>query len=241
MKKIKNPNDIVESFVSDYRTVFNETLVSVVLYGSAVTHEYKPGKSDINIVVILSDNSISNIKLCQKIQKKWSEFRVTTPFYMTPDFIIKASDTYPLEFIDIRSNYRVLFGEDLFQKMEFQSEHIRLQCERELRGFSLHLKRAYIEFAQDKTQLSKLLKTSISRIIPIFKGLLVLKTRVIPKSKADIISAIEDCYNLGASILSRIYLSDAKKLVQQHVMIFESYTQIIDSLINSIDNKKGSA
>lgn len=235
MKKIKNPHDIIDAFVSDYKSVFEERLISIVMYGSAVTHEYKPRESDINTVIIVSDNSIAQISKCLNIQEKWKRYRVTTPFYMTPEFIRTASDTYPLEFIDIRSNYRVLFGDDLFQKLEIKLEHVRLQCERELRGISLHLRRSYVDNASHDKILVQLLKISISRLVPIFKGLLILKSTSIPKSKADIISSVEDSFKLGASVLSRIYLSDSKKLRNQHDSLFESYSQTIDKLITLID------
>jgi hypothetical protein len=46
---------------------------------------------------------------------------------------------------------------------------------------------------------------------------------------------VEDAFNFGASVLSRIYLSDSKKLKNQHDSIFESYSQAIDKLIALID------
>ena len=235
MAKITNPNDIVESLVSDYRGVFGDDLVSVIMYGSAVTHEYKPGISDINIAIVLKDNSITQIAKSTSLQKKWAKSRVSAPFFMTEEYIHSSCDTYPIEYLDMRSNYRVLFGEDVLEHIEINREHIRLQCERELRGAAIHLRRSFIQCAGNNKMLADLLNTSIRRLIPVFKALLKLKGSVIPKSKSDIISTVEDSYDLGASSLSDIFNSDNKNRKQEYGRLFDNYANDIDTLISAVD------
>lgn len=234
MKKIKNPNEIVNALVSDYQAVFSEDLVSIIMYGSAVTHEYKPGVSDINIAIVLRNNSIAQISKSIALQKKWVKSGVSTPFFMTVQYIKNSRDTYPIEFIDMRSNYRMLSGEDIFENFEVNHEHVRLQCERELRGVAIHLRRSFVQCAGSNKLMSELLNASIRRLIPVFKGMLVLKERSIPKSRSDIISMVEDSYNLGASALSRVFNSRDKKL-DDYTTIFDNYAKDIDRLIMCVD------
>ena len=235
MIKIKNPNDIVESLVADYQGVFGEHLVSVIMYGSAVTHEYKPGTSDINIAIVLDDNSITQIAQCITLQKKWAKKRVSTPFFMTEQYINNSCDTYPIEYLDMRSNYRMLFGLDVLEQLEIKREHIRLQCERELRGASIHLRRSYVQCAGNNNMLSDLLNASIRRLMPVFKGLLALNGQSLPKSKSDIISSLEDAYDLGISSLSDIFNSDNKNLKQRYAQLFDTYVTDVDKLIKAVD------
>lgn len=235
MGKIKNPNDIVESLVADYQGVFGEQLISVIMYGSAVTHEYKPGISDINIAIVLKDNSIKQIAKSMNLQKKWVKIKVSTPFFMTEQYIHNACDTYPIEYLDMRSNYRVLYGEDVLEQLEIKREHIRLQCERELRGAAIHLRRSFVQCAGNNKMLSDLLNASIRRLIPVFKGLLALKGHTIPKSKSDIIANVEDSYDLGVSSLSDIFNSDNKNLKQRYDQLFDAYANDVDKLIKAVD------
>ena len=235
MAKIINPKDIVESFVSDYRGVFGGELVSVIMYGSAVTHEYKPGVSDINIAIVLKDNSIAHIAKSMALQKKWAKSKVSTPFFMTEEYIHNSCDTYPIEYLDMRSNYRVLYGEDVLEHIEIKREHIRLQCERELRGAAIHLRRSFMQCAGNNKMLSDLLNASIRRLIPVLKALLKLKGSTIPKSKSDIIATVEHSYDLGASSLSDIFNSDNKNRKQGYGQLFDNYANDIDKLIGTVD------
>ncbi len=234
MAKVKNPNAIVDELVQDYSSVFGDSLECVIMYGSAVTHEYTPGVSDIDIAVVLTDNTITHIARCIPIQKKWIKMGVSTPLFMTAEYIRKSLDTYPIEFLDMQSNYRVLHGDDLFMGLEINREHLRHQCERELKGVAIHLRKGYVRSLGNPKELHALLETSLSALFPVFKAILVLSGRAIPSTRSDIVSAIEDFQNFGVSALSDIMHADAREIRKRYERIFEDYTGIVDSLVVAV-------
>ena len=236
MKTIKNPNDIVDEFVRDYRALFGDDLISVAMFGSAVTHEYRPGISDINMVLVLKDDAVPVIAKAVSAAKKWSGRRVSIPFFMTKDFIASALDSYPVEFLDIQSNYRILHGEDPFAHLDIKREHLRLQCERELRGVALHLRKEFIRCGGRPATLSMLLSASMKKLLPVFKAMAVLHDKPVPKLKSDVIMAVEDMYNLGASALSEVLHPHTKpKNREAWTALFDNYAKTIDTLIRNIN------
>jgi predicted nucleotidyltransferase len=238
MIKIKNPNDIVEAFVADYRDLFNDELISVVMFGSAVTHEYRPGISDINMVIVLREYSIARIRSSIATAKKWAKRNVTVPFFMTKEFIAHSLDSYPIEFLDIQSNYRVLFGEDVFSQLDIKRSDLRLQCERELRGISIHLRKEFISSGGNSRVLFKLLNASLKRLMPVFRAMLKLTDKSVPNMKSDVIMAVEDRFNLGASALSHALELDRLTTNGGGALgdFFDKYAKAIDALIESIDS-----
>ena len=237
MKKIKNPNDIVEEFVRDYHDLFGDELISVVMYGSAVTHEYRPGVSDINMVIVVRDYSIKRIQSSIAQSKKWAKRKVTIPFFMTKEFIARSLDSYPIEFLDIQSNYRVLFGEDVFSQLDIKRDDLRLQCERELRGISIHVRKEFIASGANNRVLFQLLGVSLKKLMPVFRAILKLGNKSVPNTKSDIVMAIEDQFNLGASALSHAFeLVRGKPAIGPLVEFFDTYVMALDSLIASIDS-----
>jgi predicted nucleotidyltransferase len=233
---VKNPNDIVEQYVADYRAVYGDALISIIMYGSAVTHEYVPRRSDINTAIVLSTYDIQNLARCIPLVKKWRKKNVTTPFFMTREYITTSLDSYPVEFIDMRSNYKVLFGEDVLARLDIRKENLRLQCERELKGIALHIRREYVGTGNSGAVLSRLLAASIKRLLPILKGLLVLNNRPIPKLKSEIVLSAEELYNLGGPTLSALY--DAAGMVpagRSFADVFADFAITIDSLISTVN------
>ena len=235
---IKNPNDIVEKLVADYLKIFGDDLVSVIMYGSAVSHEFRPGKSDINTLLVLKDNSIKRIHECTGFQKKWYSQGVAIPLFMTREFIRSSLDTYPIEFLDIQSNYRVLYGEDVLSGIKLEKEHLRLQCERELKGIALHLRTEYLRVAGRSKDVESLLSASVRKLIPIFKAVLVLNDRKIPGAKSEAISCVEDLYSLGASALSDVFFK-SQQFRDNYVELFDRFAGVIDVITLHVDEMKG--
>lgn len=234
---IKNPNDIVDKLTSDYRAVFGEKLISVVMYGSAVTHEYIPGSSPISIFLLVADSSLEYIHKCMGVHKYWYRRGVMTPLIMSRDFFETSLDLYPVDYLHIQSNYRVLFGEDIFSTLDIQKEHLRMQCECELKQLSLNLREAYLQADCRKKALTDLLEDTINRLFPFFKALLVINGRKIPHSSSELISSVEDLFGLGVSVLSDIY-HKKRDLDKNCIHFYHRLTEIIDLVVGKVNQLK---
>lgn len=235
---IKNPNDIVDKLTSDYRAVFGEKLLSVVMYGCAVTHEYVPGSSSINIFLLVTDSSLEHIHNCMDIHKYWYRRGVMTPLIMSRDFFETSLDLYPVDYLHIQSNYRVLFGEDVFSTLDIQKEHLRMQCERELKQLSLNLREEYLQADCRKRILTDLLEDNIKRLFPLFKALLVIYGRKIPHARSELISSVEDLFGLGVSVLSDIY-HGKRGLDKGCIHFYHRLTEVIDLIVGKVNQLKG--
>ena len=63
MSKIPDkPQDIFIDLADDYKKVFGSDLVSLIIYGSAAAGFYVKGKSDINLLVVLTQNGINRLE-----------------------------------------------------------------------------------------------------------------------------------------------------------------------------------
>lgn len=230
---IKNPNDIIEDLIGDYLKVFGDGLIGAVFYGSAASHEYSAGRSDINLALFLKDNSISRLRSCVEIQKKWSRKNVSVPLFLTREYIMSSLDTFPIEFLDMQNCYRLLYGEDVLSTIEIEKSYLRLQCERELKGVMLHLRSEFIRTENRAYLIRNLLSSSMRKLIPVFKAILVLNDHKIPSTKSEIISAVEDLYGFGVSAFSDVFqLSAGNKDLSD---LFDRFTTLVDTITSYID------
>ena len=56
MAKIPDqPQEVFVSLTQDYLKIFGNELVSLIVYGSSATGSYVKGKSDINLLVVLTN------------------------------------------------------------------------------------------------------------------------------------------------------------------------------------------
>jgi hypothetical protein len=240
MTTIKNPNEIVSELVDDYKRAFGESLLGMVLCGSAVTHEYLPGVSDINSIAILKDRTIDNMRRCLRVARKWRKHKVAVPFFMTPEFITSAVYAFPVEFLDIQTSHRILYGEDYFSRLEIDRENLRLHCERELRGISMYLRKEFVGSGGKNVVVRRIALASMKRMLPVFKALLRLHNKPVPKIRSDVVMAIEDLYGLGASSLSGILNLDRQgKRPKEYAPLFGNYCTTVDGLIERVGTVHG--
>ncbi len=202
---IRDPNAIVEKLVADVRAVYGDHLLGVVLYGSAVTHEFKPGTSDVNIALVLDAIPAALLEKGASVLQRWIRRGLAAPLFLTPAYLEMLPVDYPVEILDIQNSYRMLWGDDPFSVITISRSRLQRQCRRELLGLALQLRKEYIQQCARPSVVQECLLQTVRALLPLFKALLLLHDRTVPNSKTEVIAAVEDLFGLGASVLSEVY------------------------------------
>ena len=207
MAKIpKRPEDIFDEFRGDYTALFGDDLLAIILYGSGARGEYVPKKSDINFLIVLTDNGMEHLGDAMNLVAKWQKRRIPVPLFLTKSYIESSLDTFPLEFFNIRSAYQVIHGgEDLLKDLPIKKEDLRLQCERELKAKLLLLRESYLQAHGEVRQLRELVSQSLPAFIAIFKALLYLKGEEIPERHEAVITDITESFGLDGKLFQALW------------------------------------
>jgi predicted nucleotidyltransferase len=238
MARTKDPTEISRLFAQDYHTVFGDQLISVILYGSAVTDEYIPKKSDLNFLIVLSEEGIEQLHVVYDLVAKWRKKRVGTPLFLTKAYIDSSLDTFPIEFLNIKRNYKVIFGEDILEQLSLEKEFIRMQCERELKGKLLLLRERYVETRGKATALRSVVANTLSDFIFILKGLLYLLNKEVPSTKKETVGIIADEFDLDRKLflsLLQIKEGSLKPSGKEMDLLFQRYLKEIRTLTLLVD------
>lgn len=239
MSKIpKLPEQIFEQFINDYKNAFEEELVSIILYGSAARGEYVYKKSDINFLIILKEKGIRQLKKILPLIKRWQKRNVSTPLILTNEYILSSLDSFPIEFLSMRQNYKVVFGEDALSSVKINDKDLRLQCEREIRGKLLYLRESYLNSLGDARMIKQLIQLSLPAFTSIFSALLHLKKIELPTSKAEIFKLTTDEFEMDFSVfekLIKLSINSIKLNKEQLNQLMEQYIEQIRKLTNIVD------
>jgi predicted nucleotidyltransferase len=234
-------NHITETsrlFAEGFHKAFGNDLISVILYGSALTEEYVPKKSDLNFLVVLSEEGIEQLHLVYDLVARWRKKRVGTPLFLTKAYIDSSLDTFPIEFLNIKRNYTVVFGEDILEGLSFEKKFVRMQCERELKGKLLLLRERYVETKGKAKALRNLISGTFPTFTFVFKGLLYLLDREVPATKRETISTLAKGLDLDQELfLSLLQIKEGtlKPSVKETEALFRKYLKEIRTLAKLID------
>jgi hypothetical protein len=165
---------ILQQFVRDVQGLYGGDLVAVVLYGSAAAGEHVPGRSDINVVVVLRQLTPALLRKAASDLRRWHRQGFATPLFFDPESLHDSLDVFPIEFLDMQERHRTLLGPDLFAGLHIERRNLRLQCEQELRGKLMKLRQSYVESAHAPADLERVLMAAATSIVVLARTLLRL-------------------------------------------------------------------
>jgi hypothetical protein len=202
-KMPKRPEEIFAEIAKDYQSVFGDDLLSMILYGSGAGEDYVPGRSDLNFLITLADRGIEKLESSIEVTSRWRKRKVALPLIMTCSDLQGSRDSYPIELLNMKHRYVVVFGADVLAGLALDKSHIRLQLERELRGKLLLLRRGYSETEGKARRIRELIAVSLTAFVSLFSALLYLKDREIPRIRRDIIMAAGEAFGIDAAVFQQ--------------------------------------
>jgi len=206
---------------------------SVHIVGSALTQDFDPRTSDINSVVVLDKMDLKFLEFLAPLGKKYGRKRIAAPLIMTPEYIDKSLDVFPIEFFNIQQLHLTVFGEDIFIDLNINKSDLRRQCEQELKVKLIGLRQGYISAAGDRKILARSFAESFSGYMPLFKAIILLLGKVPPRNNADILSALEEISGVRTEVFKRVLDQKRKKTrpsLEQLNLVFEDYYAAIEKL-----------
>lgn len=169
---------VLNEFVREVQHLYGSDLVAVFLYGSAVTGEHVPGRSDINVAVLLAEVTAAALRKASGKLRGWARQGFATPVFFDVEFLRDALDVFPIELLDMQERHRMLSGPDVLAGLQIDAGALRRQCEQELRGTLLKLRQAYLESSPSPKDLQIVLTAAAS-------GLVVLARTLLHLARAD--------------------------------------------------------
>ena len=179
-----------EEFTGRLAGVYGDSLVAVLLYGSAARGDYRPGVSDLNLLVVLRTADAATLRLGSKLAREWAEAGNPPPLVLGETEWHDSADVFPIEYTDMRDAHVLLHGQDPFQGMEIRWSDLRLQCEHELKSKQIRLREHYLLAADRSDEVGKLLTQSFPTFLTLFRTGLRLAGEEVSRDPEEVIRAV---------------------------------------------------
>ena len=135
-----------------------DAVSALVLYGDAV-RSHRSGR-EVNVAVILGDADPAVLDaLAGPLQRAWRAARVEA-FLLTTAEVARLADVFPVRVLDLKTHGITLYGDNPFQAVAVDPEHLRLRVEQELRNHLMRLRRRYVAANGDPATLQAMLDRS---------------------------------------------------------------------------------
>lgn len=126
-------------------------------------------------VLVVKQVDLSQLRLIAERGPTLGNLGVTAPVVMTPAYIEKSMDTFPLELMEIHQKHVTIAGEDHFGALAIEDEHLRLQCERELKRILIRLRQGLLAAGGREDVLAELGADVGLHLVRTIRGLMWLR------------------------------------------------------------------
>ena len=171
----KQVREELKNFCGSLKELLANDLLGLLLYGSALRDDYVPNHSDINILVLVKEVDVSLLRKVAPLVARANRRALIEPLFLTPEYIKNSLDTFPLEYLDIKRQNLLLYGEDIFSEIEIKREDLRLQVEREWKLNYIRLQQAYLRSYNDPEALKNVMIKSFNSFTHLLSAIYYLK------------------------------------------------------------------
>jgi predicted nucleotidyltransferase len=219
-------------------------LVSVILYGSAATDEFREGHSDLNVLCVLQSLGRDDLARLHDASAWWVKKGHPAPLYFTLDELHHSADIYAIEFLDIKAAHRILYGEDVITPLHIPMDRHRLQVERELRNNTLRLRQQYLSHPTDAKKTLELMTSSISSFAALFRHALIALGKEPKFVKRESTQQLAAVLGFDAAPFDTIFnIREGRKLGRDvdAMAVFGAYLAGVSKVTEEIDRRLESA
>jgi hypothetical protein len=205
-----------------------ETKIKELLGENLVTlAEYYTG-DETNLLTIcntLDFDELQKLKLLKEI-----------PFIFTKEELTDGVDVFPIEFLNIRQNHKIHYGDDILKDIEISKENLRHQLEFEFRSKLIHLRRQYLELRGK--HLEALILSAVPTLVPIIGGLIFIKDLHYSDTQ-DMFKVASEGYGIDMQILKEIHdirlgkaklKKDREHYIRELIRVLTGIGEIVDRL-----------
>jgi predicted nucleotidyltransferase len=231
-------------FVNRLKAAISDNLKTIVLYGSAVTGEFRAEHSDLNVLCVVDRADAALLENAHGVAEWWMRQGNPAPLIFTVDELRRSADVFAIELLDMKLHHRILFGTDFLDDFEVPLHLHRLQVERELRTAWLRLRQAILAAPlSNKVHVDIMLK-SVSPFCALFRHALLALGHDMPATKRETVDAIASLTGGNPTAFQTVLDLREGKRKKSEIDVevsLNAYLELVEVVTNEVDRRLESA
>lgn len=225
--------------IGDLERLCHRRLVAVFLYGSAARGDFIPGRSDVNLLIVLQSIKLEDLSETAKLFHRWNKLRIA-PLFLTSGELRDATRVFPLELADIKESGRLLYGSNLLDAIQVGPDDVRAQCRRELHARLIRLRQEYLKLGDRRNALAEILTGALTSLLPVCRAVLRLGGAPVPTTDAAVVEAIVAKHHLDRDLFTtllahkrgsrQLATADLEGLLSRLLVEWERVMALVDAL-----------
>ena len=233
---MRKPEGRLQELVSRLQAACGESLMSVVLYGSAVADDLHEKFSDVNVLVVLRRLEAKSAPAVSQVLRWWTrEEKLRPPLVMELEELRESADVFAIELFDIKRSHQTLFGADVMADIEVPMNLHRIEVEHELRTTLLKLRQHFLLGSDDESELRAVLAKSITSVLTLVRHALIAAGADVGQDKAQTLQKAADVFGVELNALHSVLDLREGRQFNDIPELYHEYMTAIQKVAHELD------
>ncbi len=167
----------IQENVQIIQETLGSSLVSVILYGEAVTGGFDRRRHAVRSVAVVQKVELPMLRRLAEQGLRLGRGHMCAPLVVTLPYVQESLDTFPLEWLEIQQQGVAVVGTDLFAGLVLEPGDVRLQCEREVKQIFMGLRQALLAVTGKERAVAHIESVASDNLMRVLRGVLWLRGR----------------------------------------------------------------
>ncbi len=235
--KKKRADHALQVLVDGLSRALGAKLVSVILYGSRASGEFREGSSDINVFIVLEDVAFETLGAMGMAIRAWLKAGHVMPVFVQKKELSLYAKSLPIEFLDMQDHHKVLFGRDTLEGLSIDRSHLRAQCLAELSVKQVKLRQAILIAGGNPKRLRSVLLESLPSVLTLYRAALRLETEVPKGGKITAARELSERAGIDEDCLERLWNNHIRRQTDNVQDLAHHYLYGIEQVLVYLDRK----
>lgn len=163
--------DRLDALVSRLTREVGDALRGVVVYGSAVGGGYKPGKSNVNLLVVVEPHGPSAARAVGRALAAEKD-ELVVAHVTSPAGLRRLGHTFPIQLAEMKDHHLCLVGETQLGDLAVTRAALLADAERELAAVVRRMSMVLVAHGDDPRRLAKAVRKNFRSLVHAFRGAL---------------------------------------------------------------------
>lgn len=220
----------LDDLIVALRKAHGESLVSVLVHGSAARGGWRDG-SDVDLIVVVKKATRQALEsAANALQGARMQSRIEAMILVEGE-IVRAADVFPVFYDEIRRHHLVLHGSDPFNDLKIEPHHLRLRIEQELREVQIRMRRAVVDAMGVTETLRGPVARKIKQVRSPLRALLEKKGVACEDDLPAVLEACGRAFGVDVAPLSRV--------AEDPGAAHDALVELLDKAIADVDAMEG--
>jgi hypothetical protein len=236
--------DELKELVAKLENAFDDSLVSVILYGSAAVEGQSDGFTELNVLCVLKHVTPRELADGEPVVRWWRARGHISPLMMSEEEAHNSADSFPVEFKDMQERRKVLYGVDVIADLHVDPKYYRVHLEHELRAKLFRLRQQAAGVLSDDAALMKLCLDSVTTFCLLGRHALAAAHIEVPNERRAVIDRLGMVLRTDmAPFTTLLNLRESKDLREgkpvassvEPAELFADYLECVRKLVEFVD------